>query len=319
MDILIIGAGKVVSGYDSPSSTICLTHIHAILNVMPGASLTIVDNDINALAQLEKKWAIEFQSYRSVHELPSNKVFDVALIACPTSFHFRILMDILTRELSRLIICEKPCTSSLPEIEQVISLSSLKSIPVYVNYQRRLEKTWQKVACGYSNKDFGRFQVGNVLYSKGLINYASHALNILEFILGPLSFHSVYGRLFDYSEYDLTYNFAIKVKGEPNSLITFLGCNNNCFTIFEIDLLFEKARIRYDDFSRQIAFYVIEDDPHYTDQVSLASQTVDNAFSEPFMHLWNFVCHQDFNHLEPLLIQNAYSTYILLHHVQCGS
>ena len=101
--------------------------------------ISVVEPNEKVFNDLTSRWALKCKYYKSIEELPYNKLFDIALVACPTEFHYSSLKILLEKQIVKAVICEKPCTNRLSSIEDITSISRSKQIPVFVNYQRRLE------------------------------------------------------------------------------------------------------------------------------------------------------------------------------------
>ena len=82
--ILIIGAGKIVRGYDESKSNVALCHLDAISETQENADVHIYDQNRALMEEVCTKWNA---SVVNVIEDVLNANFDVVLIASPDSTH----------------------------------------------------------------------------------------------------------------------------------------------------------------------------------------------------------------------------------------
>lgn len=314
-NILLIGSGQIAGGYDSPDSKKVLTHLGAINNIITEKIIIdIVEPELSNYLSIKKKWNITGKHYYSIKEIKLSK-YDIILITCNTSFHFEIIKYSVENINCKIILCEKPCCSNLDEIINVDKLCKSKDIKLYVNYQRRLISEWNLIKNEIGTGGMGEFQFGNVYYSKGLVNNCSHAINLILYIFNKsdLSIKNIFEHFYDYSKSDPTLTFSLELN---DKVINFIGLNDQNFSIFEIDLIFQKARIKCIDSGTIIRRYNLSEDSLYSGFKSLNYIKNKDDKTEPFLNLWRIIESKEFYKLEDISINEAINTFRLLNQLK---
>ena len=311
-NILLIGAGKIAGGYDNPKSNKVLTHLGAINRIKSNKVLIdIVEPNYQNYYLIKNKWNLKGEYYSSIKDASHKKKYDVILITCNTKYHLENIRYISENIQCKLIICEKPCCNPFDEISLIRNICSSKGISLYINYQRRLINEWKNIKQSISSGIMGSLESGNIYYSKGLINNCSHAINLLYFIFDKkyISIQNIYKHIYDYSTEDPTLTFALNIN---NKQVNFIGLNDQNFSIFEIDLIFQKERIKCIDSGTVIERYQLSEDKIYKGYKSLNFVKSNNCDKEPFLNLWQIIESEELNKLEDIKVDYAVETYNLI-------
>jgi predicted dehydrogenase len=177
-----------------------------------------------------------------------------AVICSPTSSHYEYLVKFLTLEIP-LIICEKPVCDSLEDVSRLENLRKESGSRVLVNYTRRFQPNYiilqaevrQTLRCE-------TLRACAVRYQRGFLNNASHGLDLLQFLLG-----------WDIAQADVRVSHADNDEFSDDPTLTCVGTWNGAvvtimglpqvrFSLFEIDLFFERSAIRLRDRGDTIEF-----------------------------------------------------------------
>jgi len=127
-----------------------------------------------------------------------------------------------------------------------------------VNYQRRYDDSVRTLRDEIAGRAFGLLLTGSVVYSKGLLHNGSHAMDLLRFLLGePRAFVKLAERV-DWRAADPTVSGHLQFRGAGVSLA---GADERAFSIFEVDLLFERGRVRFAHSGWTLERQAVEDDP----------------------------------------------------------
>jgi predicted dehydrogenase len=234
----IIGAGKISSEYDDIKSENVLTHAHAIVLNSDSKLLGFYDVDVLAATRASNKWG--GKAYKTFDELMSH-IPDVIIVATPDETHAEILGQIL-HWMPKIVICEKPLTLDYKTSVNLIRAYSEKGITLVVNYQRRFDPSVFELKRKIANRELGPLVCGSVLYSKGLMHNGSHAIDFLRFLFGEVSEFLTLKKFYDFTEKDPSVSGFLRFKDGD---VTLIAANENFFSIFEIDLIFEKYRYKF--------------------------------------------------------------------------
>ncbi len=252
---VIIGAGNAGAGYDRPDSVVVLSHAHAVL-VSPQFHLAgFVDPDWSRALAAQKAWGGE--AYRSIAEAFSHAPFDVAIVAAPDACHHDLLVELLRLPL-KLIIAEKPLVRSLAQAAEVQRLHVAAGVPLVVNYTRRFIPEYRDLRSRIASGDYGSYLCGTGYYGKGVLHNGSHMIDLLHFFLGHISGHRVVAVERDYAEDDPSVSASLQLAN--GGTFSLLHVNHANYSIFEMDLLFEKQRVRMAESGMLVEMFDVQAD-----------------------------------------------------------
>jgi len=228
-DVIIMGAGQIASGYDTPDTDVVLTHAHAVKNNTDFNLLGFYDIDEEKAIVAAKKWNADAFKY------PVKA--DIYAICTPDSSHLQSIQQIIKLN-PKLIILEKPIADTLSNAELILTIT--KDVSTQVNFSRRFIYEFQALKENISK--FGEFLSGTGLYGKGFINNGSHMIDLLSFFLGEIESVDNISEITDFSERDKTITSIYKFKHGGEFFLRGLDCRK--YSVFEIELCFEKARVK---------------------------------------------------------------------------
>lgn len=251
---VIIGCGQIACGYDSPGDEAVLTHAHALSRNPRLACVGLFDTDPARAERAAKKWGLDaVTTFDALMDLAP----DLAIIAVPDAAHEDYLLR-LAEHRPRMVLCEKPLTTSFSSARKVVRTYEQAGIALVVNYQRRFEQTVRDLVSRLKSGETGRPIAGQVLYSKGIRHNGSHAVDLLRLLFGhPRSF-LLSSRVRDFTEDDPTVSGSLRFDEVDIALV---AGDERKFSLFEIDLIFERERVRYTQSGLKIERQVVKPDP----------------------------------------------------------
>jgi predicted dehydrogenase len=260
---VIIGCGSIGANkpdkIDFPDSANILTHAHAVYRHPRTELLGIVDTDNQKLMTAKAKWSPQL-AVRSYDEILSaeGKAPDIIIMAVPTKYHYDVLHEIfLSTLLPKLIIAEKPFCPESNQARAITESYSGQNVSIMIDYIRRYAAKYQEIKKKIDNNDFGKALNARVLYTRGLKHESCHGIDLLRYFFGECTTAQNLSGLtiFDRTEDDLSkpvwFNF------EKCENVIFQPCNGRQYGIFEIDICFEQARLRFIDNGLQVEVYSI--------------------------------------------------------------
>lgn len=259
LNVVIIGAGNIASGYDYPASRLVLTHAHAIGISKSYRLLGFCDVNSDRAKEAALKWKTKVIT--DIENLDSKP--DIICCAVPDDNHFDILKKCCEYDTIKAVICEKPITKSSLQAKYLVDVYKQKGIPLWVNYTRRFLNEFVELKNWIENA--GNLITANCFYGKGIFHNCSHMINILEFLVGFLELSSTGNVLYDYFEDDPSVEFQLKTK---TGKIFFYPVPCSIVTVFEFDLIFSFGRIKYSDATGLIEYYVIAESPIYKNELN---------------------------------------------------
>ncbi len=241
LSALIIGCGAIAGAYDQIGGGEAIrTHAGAYRHDPRFWMAACVEPDDALRAAFMAYWGIE-TGYADLDAcMASGMAFDVASLCSPTEHHAADLKTLLTMPV-RAVFAEKPLTGSA----ETVAAYAAAGIPLAVNYLRR----WDAGTAGLRDEiaagEWGRVQAVTGHYAKGLLNCGSHMVDLLHFLIGPLTAKSVVGVIVDYRDDDPTVSAVLETAG--GAPVFMVGCDGREFFPFEVDLVMEKGRVSLED------------------------------------------------------------------------
>ncbi len=247
---LIIGSGNIGAFFDNSDSKYILTHAHGFIQ-HEGFNL-VGFYDINHKKALNAANRWNCKAFKSIKEAFSMNKIDIVCVAVPDELHYQIL-KVLSNYSLKIIFVEKPLTKTMNEAKEIYDIYRKKEIDVCLNYSRRYVPEYIKLKEEINRNDFGSYICGTGYYGKGILHNGSHIIDLLRYLIGEIySFKTISGN-FDFYEDDPSVTGILLFNNEKEFLLRNIDCN--LYTIFEIDLFFEKNRIRITDSGFKIEIY----------------------------------------------------------------
>ena len=194
---VLVGLGGIAWKYDArmPQSQFVLTQAgamqgHPEVTLVGGCSPDPSDREGFA------RWADGVFATPSLEELLQCKP-DLVGICSPTSEHFQHAQKCLEAGV-RMLWLEKPPTSHVSELQELIALSESKHATVCVNYFRRYLPVYQGLRNMVLNETYGKCTSIRILYSPGLARNGVHLLDQVFFVTGAESYEILWAESGEY-------------------------------------------------------------------------------------------------------------------------
>jgi len=259
---VIIGAGNIGSGFDSPKSKEILTHAHAYSKHSRTVLSGFFDVNNKKAKKAGKKWnSLAFSNIEDMFKVAP----DIVSICTPSEIHFQTLLKVLKYK-PKLVICEKPITLKINDTQKIIKEYKQANVPIIVNYFRRYDKKMQELKKEIIEKKYGEVICASGIYSKGIFNNGSHLINLCHYLFGDIKALSRNYEINDYKKDKSIAGFLIFEKCKQFHLM--VG-DNRKLSIFEIDIIFEKSRVRIFNFGFNISYQKIEKNKFYKNYYNL--------------------------------------------------
>jgi predicted dehydrogenase len=172
---------------------------------------------------------------------------DILVISLPTEMHYRCLRDFENNLNIKIYFIEKPLFSTQDEYH---AISDNMRDKIIVNYIRRFDPAFTLLKHKIK-KNVYRMPLKVICkYTKGLKNNGIHCIDLINYLFcNPAILEvKVLDRIIDYQEKDPTFDLFIKMKTKDAIFpVYFIGLNENNYSIFEMELLFENKRVELDD------------------------------------------------------------------------
>ena len=272
--VAVFGCGRIGSALDESGSPFVLTHAAACVK-HPGLRLAaLCDPDPERLAEAGRVRQVT-ALYTDTESLLKETPIDVAVIATPTHLRTSLITCALDAGV-RTFVLEKPLATSLEEAEGLAQLLRAHGATVWVNYLRRYASGIIEAQQRLTRGELGLPQVARVLYGKGLNNNGSHAIDLMRWWLGEPSEVSVLGRVDDDRHDDPTLHLQYAVRQASGAAlpVSFHGCDHRAISVFELDVLCERGRLRLAERGDEVRVSMVTDDPVFSGYSALGPEAV---------------------------------------------
>ena len=243
---LVIGLGNIGAQYDFNKDEI-LTHVKAF-SLREDVELSVFDVNFKFKNTIVNKYkCLPFETYAEI----DFRLFDIVSICTPTKLHSKILKDCLKVNLP-VILCEKPIASDVFELDELKLLYEKSTSKVLVNYFRRFHPNYRDLQQVIKKEDKKIIRIV-VKYYKGWMNYASHALDIIQYLLNKeLDFHNITetNRFIDFLSTDPS--ISLDIKGNVNISCLAIESVN---ALWEVEFYFENYRVNLISGGQTIQLY----------------------------------------------------------------
>lgn len=276
--VLIIGAGQIGAFFDSPAQTAVLTHGHAFARHPGFQPPSFVDIDQEKAGQAARIWG--GKAYPSIDEAFRQGKFDVAVVAVPDEFHYEVLKQLVAHPV-KCVLAEKPLAKTLSQATKISALYRDCGIPIAVNYMRRFVPEFLDLRARIASGEFGEFLGGCGYYGKGTLHNGSHLVDLLRFLLGEIASATGLCCIRDWSEADPSWSAVLDLCCGGRVMLQAVDCRH--YTIFELDLLFGRKRVRMVDSGFALELYDTQDSSMFQGYRTLSSPTrQDTSLSSAF-------------------------------------
>jgi predicted dehydrogenase len=252
--VAIIGAGRIGALLDHPQSLHILTHAHGYKASEGFEIVGFVDRDLKKAEDASTCWG--GRAFDSIERLFEKQEVDVVSVCVPDELHYETLLALAKRPV-KFIFLEKPAVRTAAEADVVGALYAGLPIRVLVNYTRRFVPEIRKTRKAIKSGDYGTFLTGTGYYGKGLLHNGSHMVDLLQFLLGEVGELKKISETADFYDDDPSVSALLTLRGGGIFYLKNIDCRK--FDIFEMDLTFERKRIRICELGTVMEEYSVGD------------------------------------------------------------
>jgi predicted dehydrogenase len=245
----IIGLGRIgmTNDLEGPDHFAVLSHAKALYQSEGFVLEAGIDPQPKLRADFSRRYATS--AFSSLQELPESLGRDVVVIAAPTSSHLTLVQELMVRAAPQAILLEKPMGGSKVEAEAIAELCSANGTQVYINYHRAVLPSTSFIRGLLSSGAVETPYAGDALISGDRLTNGSHMVDLLLDWLGPISTKRV-----DSLQRGLWLDF-------DGCQILMRQIKPDSFSVFELTLLAENGRLRFDGWNDRWWWEAIEPDP----------------------------------------------------------
>ncbi len=252
----IIGCGLIAGGYDERSGfRHVFTHAGAYRK-HPGFDLiAVAENNTARLSDFQRIWHVP-KGYADYRKMLKNERVDLLSVCVPDRLHFNVIRDALKYGTAKCILVEKPIAETPDKSEELIRLCKTHRVSLYVNYNRLWDPIHRGVNRLIAEGSLGRIQSCVAYYVRGIKHNGTTVISTLKFLLGE---EIAWVQALTAKRCEIKGDLALDgILALNNGLQVFLIASDKGgygHSIFEIDIMGNKGRIRLVDNGYEAQLY----------------------------------------------------------------
>tara|TARA_A100001011_G_scaffold398771_1_gene504374 strand:+ start:39 stop:1064 length:1026 start_codon:yes stop_codon:yes gene_type:complete len=247
----IIGCGKIAGAYNLKNIE---SHGYVIKKLNKFKLISCYD--------ISKKIRNKFSYYYkckpqdTISSLLDDKL-DIVTICTPDHTHYKIALEIIKNiNCPKIIFIEKPVCETELQFKKLQNSIKKKKVKIVVNHSRRFNEKLNKLKKLIINNFFGNYICGNATYYKGWKHNGVHIVDTLIYLLeDKISILNINNIKESSIPDDPTLDVSLCIGKKIEENFTINSFDDNLYQVFDIDLFFEKGRIRINNFEDEINVY----------------------------------------------------------------
>lgn len=224
---------------DDPRSPHILTHAHGYKACQGFEVVGFVDRDPEKAEAASARWG--GTAFETMEELFETEDVDLVSICLPDESHYPTLLALAEKPV-KFIFLEKPAVTTVEEADIVRTLYGDLPIRVQVNYTRRFVPEIRSIREAIRSGNYGAFLTGTGYYGKGLLHNGSHMVDLLQFLVGKVDKVTKVSEIADFYDQDPSVSALLTMCCGGDFYLRHIDSRK--FHVFELDLTFERKRIR---------------------------------------------------------------------------
>lgn len=225
---------------------------------------------------LRKKFNDDYNlpAYSSVNSLITNEKPEVVIVSTPTSSHSLDCINLLKKMPTlKLLVCEKPFTSTIEEGMQVHHMAIKKNVPILINYSRRFKPSTMKMRTLLKEKAWGETQKIITHYTRGLKCNGSHFIDYILHTIGEPNKITVLNPGQKYPDNDADPDLLFEYDSGLKAY--FISHNTGKYTITEINFYTENALISSSTRCNSVKIFPATSSTLHTGYTLLSTSSID--------------------------------------------
>jgi len=281
----IAGCGRIGCGFDDdPRRKHVSTHAAAYARTAGVELAALCDLDEQKLKRYGEKFQVRGR-YTDFMQMLENEQLDILSICTLSGTHLEIARAAVEHGVKALF-CEKPIADSLGAADEMIRVCAEHETVLMIDHQRRFDPFHQRIAAFLRDGGLGRVQQATCYYTAGVANTGTHLFDLLRFYLGDVD--RVEGRMSVNASPNAADPNIDGWLGFVNGTVAAIqACDVRAYTIFEINLLGTRGRLRVTSHGFAAEFEEVRESERYSGYRELfpASLPIDgNCSHEAMLH-----------------------------------
>lgn len=263
----VIGCGWIGAG-ESPNRENVGIQSHA--EAYSTHSRTRLTAVVDASADVAEKSAIRWnpaQAYTDPVKMLQAEDPEIVSICTPDALHASSILTVLDSSDSlRAILVEKPLALTVREALEVKAAAEARGVILGVNYSRRYCPAYVELRAEIESGVFGKIQQVHGYYGKGLVHNGTHWIDLLRYLCGEIAHIRALPLPVMHNDTP-----AISILLQNGASAILQPSNPDAFTVFEMDILAEKGRIRMLSGGLFMERFMVGQSPYFAGYTELLS------------------------------------------------
>ncbi len=294
---VILGCGSIAG--NNSDLNYSLNHAKEIKNNKNFKLIACIEKIKDKKLSFQRKYKIPF-SYNSFKSFIKSKLkYDLIVVTTNSELHYDNLIELFNHT-PKNIFCEKPICKTKKELETLNKIIKLKKINFFVNFNRKEDKTVTNLKKTLRKNIFGNIQHVRCVYGNGILNNGIHMIDLLFFLFKNLKLKKVIKSKKFINK--ISPSFVLESKDKFSIYVDAL--KHNKFSIFEIDIILQNGRIKYNDNGLKIETYKVEKNKYFANKYKLTNKPkiVKTQFLKSFKNVYKKI--------EKKILNNQYNLEI---------
>jgi predicted dehydrogenase len=271
---VIIGCGKIAGGSDSVNSPFIRTHAKAYKEYSKCHLSAVCDINLKRAKRFAEKWNAPVYG-TNTSEILKEVNPDIVSICTPTNCHENDFVMALQSG-AKYIWLEKPAAPDVESFLRMKSKAKRFDAQVWINYYRRYDTGFHIVINALPR--LKGVQIVRACYTKGLHHNGCHMIDLLLWLFGPVKNFEITSVLRD--PHYPTISARLQHR---NAVVDLIGLDYKNYSLFDLDILGNKGRIKIIDGGRKIQFENVINDKFYKGYKCLTLQKEHDGTYVQFM------------------------------------
>lgn len=237
----VIGCGRIGCSFDDDAARGYVSSHAGAYARTPGTQLVaLVDIDLPRARKYAERYGVT--AYADAAEMLREQRPDMVSVCTLAGTH-RELVIAAAKAGARAVFCEKPIAATVSDADDMIAACRSAGALLFVDHQRRFDQFHRQAAALLRSGRLGRVQQVTAYYTAGLMNTATHLVDLLRMFLGEVEWvQAMPSRNDSRNAADPNLDAWLQFAGGP--LAVMQASDVKAFTIFEINFLAEGGRLR---------------------------------------------------------------------------
>jgi predicted dehydrogenase len=275
----VIGCGKIGSEFaDDPRASGVYSHAGAYVSCRATDLVAVCDADAGKLQACVARWGVA-AGYRDARMLLSEQRPDIVSVCTPDHTHFDLISAAIDTPGVRAVLAEKPLALERAQAETLVKRARERGVVLAVNYSRRYDAAHVMLKEWLESGGIGDMQRVGGVYTKGTRHNGTHWFDLARWYAG---------------ECVRAWGFDLRGENGPDPTLDAVlqfesgaaghlqACDAAAFSVFEMDLIGTRGRVRILDSGYRLEVQNVVDSPRYTGYRTLV---VDKQTESPMSDL----------------------------------